>query len=135
MKKFQIGAKYMIADFSGIDSRKIVTVIRNFDWQEADDGTYCAPDKSQVPIRFPDGQRGFMFANRLIQTKFGDKHPDKLELWMTADKNSRLDLLLKMIDTTQIIVAPATVGRVNVYITPDLLKQLKELEKINEKVI
>lgn len=60
-----VGTRCIIAELSGISSGAHVTVIAPFFWREAEDGTYTPPGPNQVPIRYADGRRGFMFINRL----------------------------------------------------------------------
>lgn len=64
---YSVGRKFKVSRGSGLDSDKEVTVIKWFDWEKADDGTYSAPDrKQQVAIQYADGKRGFMWKSRLL---------------------------------------------------------------------
>lgn len=59
------GTRCIVAECSGLASGQHVTVSRPFFWRHAEDGTYAPPGARQVPIRYGNGRRGFMFINRL----------------------------------------------------------------------
>lgn len=64
--QYNVGKKFKISEGSGVDSGKIVTIIPWFHWEKADDGTYSAPDKKKsVAIKYENGEKGFMYKNRL----------------------------------------------------------------------
>lgn len=64
-RKFRIGTVWRVSFCSGLASGRRVTVIAPFDWRAAEDGTYRPPGPHEIPVRYPDGRRGFMFQNRL----------------------------------------------------------------------
>jgi hypothetical protein len=67
-ERFCIGDKYRVAFGSGLSSNKIVTIIKPFDWTEATDGTYKAPNlNKQSPVLYEDSTLGFMFKDRLYK--------------------------------------------------------------------
>lgn len=65
--KYPIGKMYKVCEGSGLASNKFVKIIPWFDWRYATDGTYKSPDqKNSVAVLYENGEKGFMFKDRLI---------------------------------------------------------------------
>jgi hypothetical protein len=67
-KSYKVGNLFRVCHGSGLASGKVVTIIPNFSWRNATDGTYRAPGPDQVPVQYKeDGVIGFMYKHRLIE--------------------------------------------------------------------
>ena len=65
-KNYRVGNQFIVCEGSGLMSGMRATVIERFYWREATDGTYREPGKDQVPVRYENGEIGFMYKNRLL---------------------------------------------------------------------
>lgn len=79
MRKYKVGNLYKVCEGSGLSSNKIVKIIPWFYWRDATDGTYKNPDKKEsVAVLYENGEKGFMFKNRLIRITDEDLFDAKL---------------------------------------------------------